>query len=323
MKTLRPLVGSLRQLASVRQMTLNDGPDHGVRALLFSCGGGLDALVLADRSLDVGTLSYRGVPLAWQSPAGFRHPALHDAEEVGGTGFNRSFSGFLITAGLDHIRGAREGKPQHGRFPFTPARLTACGEDWQRDPPVLFCEGEVIQWRYGGEGLRLVRRIEMEVGGTALRIFDRVENIAAHPTPFACLYHVNLGYPAIGPGTRLELEGRCILGPIAFPDPAPPEAAVTHELQSSPTSRCTVATPHAGGTLTVRFAYDTASLPHLQIWKDLRAGTGVLSIEPCTEPRPPDGTPRRATLLESGAVWQGGLTVTVSGEAPEVVPRGG
>ena len=83
------LAGDLRQLASVRRIVLDDGPERGVRALAFSTGGGLDFWVLVDRSLDIGPLWYRGVPVAWQSPSGFRSPYLHDAERDRGLGFNR------------------------------------------------------------------------------------------------------------------------------------------------------------------------------------------------------------------------------------------
>ncbi len=47
-----------------------------MRALAFSTGGGLDFWVMADRSLDIGPLWYRGSPVAWQSPSGFRSRSL-------------------------------------------------------------------------------------------------------------------------------------------------------------------------------------------------------------------------------------------------------
>ena len=94
----RPLVGDLRQIASVRRIVLDDGPKRGVSALAFSTGGGLDFWVLVDRAMDIGPLWHRGTPMAWQSPAGFRHPALVDVEGDGGHGFGRGFSGFLMKA---------------------------------------------------------------------------------------------------------------------------------------------------------------------------------------------------------------------------------
>ena len=56
MTDLAPLVGDLRQVASVRRIVLDDGAERGVRALAFSTGDGLDFWVLTDRSLDIGPL---------------------------------------------------------------------------------------------------------------------------------------------------------------------------------------------------------------------------------------------------------------------------
>ncbi len=100
---LRSLAGDLRQLASVRRITLDDGPERGVRALVFSTGGGLDFWALSDRSLDIGPLWFRGMPIAWQGPAGFVSPTLTNTQDDGGRGLERSFSGLLVTCGLDHI----------------------------------------------------------------------------------------------------------------------------------------------------------------------------------------------------------------------------
>src|SRR5262249_33446989 len=161
-----------------------------------------------DRSLDIGTLWWKGTPVAWQSMAGFRSPFLHHPEGDGGHGYSRTNSGFLVTCGLDHIRQPANGHPLHGRLPFTPARVTAHGEDWERGEPVLLCEGGVMQYRYGGEALRLRRRIEVPVGGSVLRIRDTVTNLANAPTPQASLYHFNFGYPALRPGSAVMLGSR-------------------------------------------------------------------------------------------------------------------
>ena len=101
---------------------------EGVQALAFSTGA-LDFTVLIDRSLDIGPLSWRGHKVGWESPAGFRHPAGHDPHADEGRGFDRLFSGFLVTGGLEHIRQPRDGHPLHGSLPFTPAKLTGSGEE--------------------------------------------------------------------------------------------------------------------------------------------------------------------------------------------------
>ena len=42
--------------------------------------------ILIDRSLDIGPLTWRGQPVGWESPSGFRHPAGHDPRRGLGAG---------------------------------------------------------------------------------------------------------------------------------------------------------------------------------------------------------------------------------------------
>ena len=312
---IAPHVGDLRQFASVRRIVLDDGPERGVRALAFSTGGGLDFWVLADRSLDIGPVWRRGVPVAWQGHNGFRSPHLHDPEGDGGFGFSRSFSGFLVTCGLDHTRQPSDGHPLHGRLPFTPARVSAYGEDWERDEPVLFCEGEVMQARLGGEGLRLHRRIEAPIGGMTMRLMDRVTNLGCHPQNHEILYHFNLGHPAIGPGSTVRLGRDDIAGPLEAPDATGSSTVVCRRPppDSAPdgTATCTVTTPSGtpdsgttDGGIRTSFTFDTSSLPFLQVWRDSAMHQNVLGIEPCSTDRREDGR------SVAGAPLPGGESVT-------------
>ena len=311
---IQPKVGDLRQYASVRRIILDDGPERNVRALAFSTGGGLDFWVLADRSLDVGPVWYCGTPMAWQSPAGFREPALHHPEADGGGGFDRSFSGFLVTCGLDHIRQPSGGDPLHGRLPFSPASVRAYGESWDRNEPVLFCEGEVTQWRYGAEGLRLQRRIEAPIGKREIRITDAVENLTSRKSRHQLLYHFNLGYPAISAGTEVRLGTDLILPPIAFPDPSGASESACHPSATHPIERCTVRSPLRDGSFfQTEFAFRTENLPWLQIWKDLRPRVGVLAIEPCTSEKIGRGQSGEGRPLEAGERREYHVAISLSG----------
>ncbi len=314
MSALASLVGDLRQVASVRRIVLDDGPETGVRALAFSTGGGLDFWVLSDRSLDIGPLWWKGTQLAWQAPAGFRSPALTDLEGDGGRGFNRSFSGFLVTCGLDHTRQPVGEHPLHGRLPFTPARVTAYGEDWRAPVPVLYVEGEVTQARLGGEALRLHRRIEAPIGGSTFTIRDTVENLGATPWPQAMLYHFNLGYPAIQQGTAVALNDRQVMEPIDFPAQEPLQAALVVPTGKADWARATIGTPFKDGRkLTVSFDFDPTALPFLQLWHDLRPHSGIFAVEPCTSARAEDGHSAVAKMLAPGATRTYRLAVAMTG----------
>ncbi len=208
--------GMLSQFAGVRLMTLGDGVERGIRMLEFRTGSGLRFTVLVDRALDIGDCEFRGQAIGWHSPAGFRNPTLHDYEGEGGIAWARSFSGLLMTCGLDHILGPQEvpadtynypGRETvrhalHGRVGLIPARLTGYGELWDGDRCVLYAEGIVQQSTVFGEDLHLVRRIEADVGGSEIRIRDRVVNHGFSRTPHMFFYHVNVGHPLLDEGAR-------------------------------------------------------------------------------------------------------------------------
>lgn len=254
----------------------------GVQALAFTTGA-LDFTVLVDRSLDVGPLLWRGIKVGWEGPSGFRHPAGHDPHIDEGRGFNRLFSGFLVTGGLEHIRQPRDGHPLHGSLPFTPATLKACGAAHG----VLFCEGEVSQ-----PGFHLKRRIEAPVGGNSLTIVDTVENVAPTPQRQASLYHFNIGQPALADGTVVKQGTQRRLGPLRVPDATMPSESAGFRGEAS----CAVETPHC----TITFTWDAETLPHLQLWHRLNADPPVLSVEPCTSERLPGGVSGEEPVLAPG-----------------------
>jgi Domain of unknown function (DUF4432) len=274
----RRLLGDFRQHASVRRIVLDDGQERGVRALAFSTGGGLDCWVLCDRSFDIGPLWWRGIQLGWQSPAGFRSAALNERWDDEGRGMERGFSGMLVTCGLEHMRKGEGALPLHGRLPYTPGRLLAYGEAWDAAEPHLFCHGEMTQYRIGGEGLRLIRRIEAPIGGTELRVIDELENIGPKPQEIAVLYHVNPGFPLVDEGTTVTLDGISIIGPLSPPEPS--IGPVAWQDVPGPLAVATVAAPACPVRLETSWAADT--LPVLQTWRNAQPNVGVLGIEPCT-----------------------------------------
>lgn len=304
---LRSLTGDPRQFASVRRIILGDGPEAGVEALAFSTGGGLDFWALAGRALDIGPLWWRGMPVAWQSPAGFRNAGLTDPEADGGRGFERAFSGLHLTCGLDQTRQPAEGRPLHGRLPFLPARLMAHGESWDAPEPLLFCEGETRQFRYGHENLVLRRRIEAPIGGTTLRIRDIVRNDGSAVQRHALLYHFNFGWPFVVPGSRLTTPDGSHDLTIGPPDPG----ATRNSVCRPAAGEAALIRPD-GAALRLRFGRGT--LPFLQVWRDPRPGAYVLALEPCTDAKAEDGTSLAPVMLEPGETRA--MEIELAFEAP-------
>ncbi len=115
-----------------------------------------------------------------------------------------------------------------------------------------------MQFRFQGEALRLRRRIEVPIGGSEIRITDVVENLGATATPQASLYHFNLGYPAIAPGTTVRLGGKQLFGVKALPDPSADTESVSYPAGDVERAVCTVSTPGAGGDgVNIAFAFAT------------------------------------------------------------------
>ncbi|WP_459615372.1 aldose 1-epimerase family protein [Bordetella sp. 2513F-2] len=307
--------GSLAQFAGVRLVTLGDGVERGIRCLEFRTGSGLQFHVLVDRAMDVGPCEYRGAAIGWQSPTGFRHPGLHEYEGEGGLAWLRSFSGLLVTGGLDHTlfmdsapAGHYHYTPRrsvdsslHGRVSNLPARLAGYGERWEGDDCILWCEGVVSQATVFGEDLELVRRIEARVGESAFTLHDVVRNRGFYRTPHMFLYHINVGYPVLDEGSRyvapvrhtpwashadaLQAQGAgCRLQP--GPRPGFHEQVYEHAMAADAQGRIPVALVNPGydGGRGLGFSVEVeaAQFPCQFQWQNYQEGLYAMGIEPST-----------------------------------------
>lgn len=304
--------GALSQFAGVRLMTLGDGVERGIRMLEFRTGSGLRFTALIDRALDIADCDYKGQAIGWHSPSGFRHPSLHDYEGEAGLAWARSFSGLLVTCGLDHILGPEEvsaesyiypGKKTvrhslHGRVSTIPARLTGYGETWHGDRCVLWAEGIVQQAAVFGEDLHLIRRIEADVGGSEIRIRDRVVNHGFLRTPHMYFYHVNVSYPLVDEGSRYVAPVRDVIWAAHGGDayraqevgyrrlPAPRigfrEQVWQHELAAEEDGLVPVAVLNDRIGLGFEIVTRKAELPCMYQWQNFQAGQYAMGIEPST-----------------------------------------
>ena len=303
--------GSLQQFGGVRLVTLADGVERGVRMLEFRTGSGLRFTVMVDRGFDVAEVEHKGRAVGWHSPTGFRHPAFFDYEGEDGLGPMRSFSGFLVTCGLDHILGSGEVPAEnynyprrhmvrhgiHGRLPATPARLTGYGESWQGDRCVLWAEGVVAQAAMFGEVLHLHRRIEADLGGDEIRLADRVVNAGPTEAPHMLLYHVNIGHPVLDEGARYLAPIRQVLWAahaeryrdqgvgyrrMAAPQPRFAEQVWQHDMAADAAGNVTVALVNDRLGTGIEVVWPQSALPCAYQWQNLQARQYVLGIEPAT-----------------------------------------
>ena len=204
---LRALLGEPRQAASVREVVLRDGASADLRAIDVRPAGGIHALVLADRGLDIGPAWAQGWPLHWQSPAGFRHPAYFDGEK-----WLDSFGGgLLVTCGLENVGpGCRvdgEWYCQHGRLSNLPAEGVRHGLiSTDGEPKAIEVSGSVREASVYGVNLVLERTLRFAVGSPRIEVSDLVRNEGFEPAPLFVLYHFNLGFPLVSPSTMLSIS---------------------------------------------------------------------------------------------------------------------
>ncbi len=304
--------GALGQFAGVRLMTLDDGLERGIRMLEFRTGTGLRFTVLVDRAMDIADCEYQGLSLGWHSPSGFRHPGLHEPEGEGGLGWLRSFSGLMVTCGLDHILFMDERdasgyvyEPRktvcnsvHGRVSAIPARLTGYGEKWDTDRCTLWCEGLVSQGTVFGEHLELRRRIEVDVGTDVIRLHDTVVNRGFYTTPHMYCYHINLGYPLLDEGAEYVAPIADVVWAghggeayraqgVGYRTLAAPcdnfhEQVWEHELAADDKARVSVGLFNDRLNLGFELNVSKTQFPCMYEWQNLQAGQYAIGLEPST-----------------------------------------
>ncbi len=92
---LRERIGRDDQLGGIMPLRL----ENGVRAARIQTLGGIDALVILDRAMDIAHCSFLGVPLVWHGAGGIlpAHPGTLSEDEFQ----RRFFGGLLTTCGLE------------------------------------------------------------------------------------------------------------------------------------------------------------------------------------------------------------------------------
>lgn len=318
----------MRQFIDFRQSRL----DNGMRLIEAYNSSGLSFTILPDRGLDIWTAHYNGIPLTWVAQGS---PFVPDFGQPWLRQFN---GGLLTTCGLTHA-GPPETDPRtgevrdlHGRYTRLRATgITATGV-WMNDGYLMELSGTVAESALFGEQLRLDRTYRMALGEPTIEITDSVTNAGDMTTPLMVLYHVNLGYPLVSGETVFDsayhgvyprdAEARKGTHRWAAYDAAIPryaEQVYFHHVKANAEGQSAAALLQKRFGLL--FTWDTASLPYLTQWKNVRQGIYVCGVEPgnCL----PEGQNAaretgRLVMLEPGAEQRFSLRLTVLDSAEAV-----
>ena len=292
-------VADMGQLAGIRTVAYQDGPEAGVRALEFRTGAGLSFTVLADRAMDVGLAEIDGVPLSFMTGVGYAHPAYYSGHD---SDWLRTFPGGLfVTGGLDTYGQPTEDGGErfglHGRASSLAARGLSWDADWDGDEYILRARGKMRQVSFHGEHLQLTREITARLGENRFTLHDVVENLGTRPEPHMILYHFNVGFPLLDDGAVLEVDAartdglderaqaiaataRQVQGPVyGFQ-----EQVVVHDVTPAADGRVSarMLNPRFQGgrglALTIRYRKD--QLPYLWQWRNFKERAYVMGIEP-------------------------------------------
>ena len=305
--------GDLSQVAGIRMMTLADGPEAGVRIADVRTGSGLRFQVTLDRGMDLSVAEYRGIPLAFRTPAGDVHPSRY---EPAGRGWLRTFAGGLMTGcGMTYL-----GSPStdggadlglHGRLSHLQAAGVSASESWEGDECTLRLSGTLRECAMFGENMLLTRSIETAVGHSLITIRDTVRNEGHGRTPLMMLYHINAGWPLVDEGARLLLpaaktvprdpaaeaglgEARVCSGPV----PGFAEQVFYHDCAPDDKGFAEALLENRALSLGLSVRFRRKELHRLAQWKMMGEGTYVMGIEPANCGVGGRESERRAGTLE-------------------------
>lgn len=295
-------IGDMSQVAGLRRYEFKEGKAKGVEAVEIHTGSGLELTVLPGRGMDIAWISYRGVPISYMSKTGVVSPAYY--ESGGMNWLHNFFAGGLTTCGLLNVGGPEEvvhpviGNRTyglHGRISNAGAEQVSLFEDFENGEYKMKVSGVVKEGILHGESLTLRREIETAFGKSEFTIRDTVTNRGATDQDMMLLYHINLGYPLLDDGARVECDAKDVIpqseeaaaelaDAFKFTNPVQNigERCYSVDLNPDNTGRVSVKFLNDALGLGVELSYQKEQLPFLNEWKMLNTKEYVVGLEPCT-----------------------------------------
>ncbi|MDO5702708.1 MAG: aldose 1-epimerase family protein [Lachnospiraceae bacterium] len=293
-KEIMKKVGSMQQVAHIRPVTFTEGRSRGMQGFDVK-NGQLGFTVLADKCMDIGTFSYKGINMNFLSKPGLQGRNHYDTN--GQEALRSIMGGFFFTAGLENIcapftSGGKD-YPMHGRIRTTPAEHVSNDCRFEGDAYVLTVSGEMREAELFGENLVLRRKYETVYGSKTVTMTDEIENESFRSEPLMILYHINMGYPFLDEGTRLYIPTKKVTARDAAaeghedlydvmeaPKDNEPEYVFIHDVKASPDGTVRLAVVNEKLQLGLMIEYTGQYLPYFMEWKSIASGDYVIGLEP-------------------------------------------
>lgn len=329
-KALFWYTGDISQVFYAKRYMMQEGKSAGMRAVDVDNGSGLAFTVLADRCLDIGRLSYKGVNFAYISKAGCAAPQFYDPDRIA------IFSGgFLATCGLRNVGVPCEYNGEHfnlhGAIGSAPAEDFCVSTDLEGETPVINISGTMREGGIFGPNLYLTRKISVCYGENVIHIRDTIENRGYKKEPFMLLYHCNFGYPLLSEKAEMITSCAYLRARDDHARRAEKDRFSFAEPEGGFIEQCYYYKQKAvekglsfGALINRELGFGAAlwadpfKLPNLNVWKNPGAGDYVLGIEPgnCW----PDGAAAQAAA--GGLQYLEPMETCVTGISIEILEGG-
>lgn len=296
-KELLRYTGQISQIAGITRFAFADGMARGLPAVSVKNGSGLAFTVLEGRNMDLYSLEFKGINLAFFYKNGLISPerVSHAHNEFMG----QSSGGMMYTSGLQNSGPANESEglyhPLHGRISAMSAEnISANAYFDDQDSYQIELSGKTRESRLFGHNLTLTRTICTALNDNSLRLTDVVENETCRDTFYSILYHVNFGYPFLDEGTELVVPDRTESTARAkwsqkffderFHMTAPIDNFAEHlyylDLPADAEGRCSALVINRRLNLAVELTFDKKTLPYIVEWKSMDSGDYALGVLP-------------------------------------------
>lgn len=286
--------GSMQQLAYVRKLEYKEGRSAGLNCIEVK-NGPLEFQILADKCMDMGQFSYKGMNLNFLSKPGLQGRNHYDTN--GEEALRSIMGGMFFTAGLENICApySENGKdyPMHGRIRTTPAEHICSDAHWEKDRFILTVSGEMREAELFGENMVLRRNIETVYGEKTVTITDVIENQSYRPEPLMLLYHINFGYPLLDEGTEILIPTRKVIprdevssghedeyDVMEYPKDNEPEYVFLHDPIADDDGIVKMCVINEKQQFGLMISYSAEWLPYLMEWKSTASGDYAVGLEP-------------------------------------------